>query len=365
MRGSLAIWSEEASDQPVEKRAAVELHFNMWCDLPGGIDQLDIGLRFKGNVRPKTLHMFIPGSLDESQIVDLSTVLKDPKTLSAVFNELLSVGPNVDFGFEVLDEKKNLYFTILQLEKTDLLSTKVADGKNVAGTIISFQKAALDKLSGDHDYYFRMRIPLSGKLRHLFSNESVPSESLFSHSFFRTKVVEFRVNEKRNYGDALRRLYPDIQSPRVEAIHFLLVRNIEAELARSHADFNKMRRLEPGLWRGYLDGLTPASAEKMIIYHWRARDDTKSSGKAPKNQEDFIALCSFRQPRGNVLWFIIAVILIGTMGNAVEAFLTKKIQDYFHWGMLCTQLTILGTMASLLVLLFTTFWLFKSIRARF
>jgi hypothetical protein len=129
-------------------------------------------------------------------------------------------------------------------------------------------------------------------------------------------VAEFRVNERRNFGTALREQYPKMEMPTIRVIQYFLVRSIATELVLSHADFRKVRRLEPGLWDHYLEGLGQISAERMVIYHWRAGADGKPV-------EDFIALALFRTARQNLLPFLGAFVVLGAAGSATQSLLTK------------------------------------------
>src|SRR6185437_4970553 len=68
----------------------------------------------------------------------------------------------------------------------------------------------------------------------------------------------------------------------------------------------------------YLEEFPTVKVENMIIYHWRKKFETHS-GSSSKGVSDFMALCSFRQLRGNLGWFGIAAVVIGAIGNSVQA----------------------------------------------
>ncbi|MDE2475134.1 MAG: hypothetical protein KGO48_08825, partial [Alphaproteobacteria bacterium] len=180
--------------------------------------------------------------------------------------------------------------------------------------------------------YVRLRLVLAGELKWLFAREVTPSDWPFVTSFYRNKIVEFRLNEKRNFPDEIKRLYSARDRVLIEAVHYFLIRDVRVELARSHTDFRKMRKLEPNLWKGYLREFGNVNFENMIIYHWRkvARDRTTCSrgpteiADGKLGVDDFIALCSFRELRGNVLLYIAAIVLLGAIGNSTQAFFTAS-----------------------------------------
>ena len=88
MLGSLAIWCEPVTSPAKGHGPRLELHFNMWKDLPSADDVLDIGFLFDDVRTIRKLHFYVPASVPLESIVDLSRVLHDDKTLSAVFDEI-------------------------------------------------------------------------------------------------------------------------------------------------------------------------------------------------------------------------------------------------------------------------------------
>ncbi len=129
-----------------------------------------------------------------------------------------------------------------------------------------------------------------------------------------------RINESRNFNEALRKLNP--RFPIIETIHFFLVRNIKTELTQSHAEFRKLRRLEPSLWNNYLKGLGRISPENCIIYHWKA------GGSQNDNVKDFTALAFFRSPRYHIPQYVLAIVILGAIGSSLQSLLTLLLR---HW----------------------------------
>jgi hypothetical protein len=335
VRGSLAVWCE-ASHQSAQPQ--LDLHFNLWRDLPGSPDVLDVGFKFQHAHSFKGLHFFIPAVVALSDIQDLSSVLEHEPTLSAVFNDTLTVGTSDCESFNAMHGSK-IEYRIARINFDKHLSLKEVAEPMGSGTVITLNDALFQNMPEHGNHYVRMRVTLSGNLARVFSDDFDPHDRIFLSGFFRTDVVEFRVNERRNFGQALRSLYPDMYMPVIGAIHYFLVRSIAAELVTSHADFRKVRRLEPLLWERYLQGLGSVSAEKMVIYHWRAGVE--------KPVEDFIALAWFRAPRQNLILYLCAILLLGAAGSTTQALLTKV---GTVWGFPDT----LGLQISILVLLVLT-----------
>lgn len=91
-----------------------------------------------------------------------------------------------------------------------------------------------------------------------------------------------------------------------------------------HQPFRKVRRLETGLWAPYLQGEAsenlPAVSEKvasrMVIYHWREGESGRD-GKPRRLVEDFVAFASFKAQTPSILFYIIAIVLLGALGSGL------------------------------------------------
>jgi hypothetical protein len=349
VRGSLAVWYKPRVQDP-QNIPQLDLHFNLWRDLPRPSDALDIGFEFEEPDAFEAIYFYTPGTVRLEYIEDLSGVLQDDATLSAIFNETLTVGADSDRAFEARSgQKVKLRVVKLALDQ-HLTLENIEDG-----TIIQITRAAFERLiEGRYKYYIRIRIKLLGDLAQVFRDDFDPSERIFLSAFYRTDVAEFRVNERRNFGKALRERYPRMEMPEIRVIQYFLVRSIATELVLSHADFRKVRRLEPGLWDHYLEGLGHVSAERMLIYHWRA-------GLDGNPVEDFIALALFRTARPNPLLFVGAVVVLGAAGSATQSLLTKfgvaiGLKDNWCLQMLIVGVLVLVVIGSYLIVAYGRIW---------
>ena len=333
MRGSLAVWYDPTG--PGRRAARLDLHFNLWLDLPGPPDALDIGFQFEEPVAFGALYFYTPGVVNLEFIEDLSGILQDNSTLSAIFNDTLAVGSVSEKAFEAKKGNEvKLQVVKLAIDQHIHLE-KVGDG-----TVIKIARSAFERFVERGEYYIRIRIKLFGELTRVFRDDFYPTERIFLSAFYRTDVAEFRVNERRNFSAALKARYPIMEMPAIRVIQYFLVRSIATELILSHADFRKIRRLEPGLWDHYLEGLGQVSAERMVIYHWRAGPDENNP------VEDFIALAWFRTPRQNLLLFLAAFVGLGAAGSATQSLLTKagvaiKLEDNWLLQLLIVLLLVL------------------------
>ena len=326
MRGSLAVWCDKATGHD---NVAVDLHFNMWGDLPrkGRFwqrrpDVLDIGIKFKPPF-PTKLYFYFPGKITRDLVSDLSGVLRSRKTLAAVFNDTMEIEDEGGPIFRTINSRKSDLW-ISRLDPRDLECEHIEAGE---GTVIAIAQKTLQEFTADKENYVRFRVRLEKQLRWLFFDEGDPVDNMFISSFVRTRIVEFRLNEKRNLSEQLLQKYPNCADfLQIDTLHYLLVRHMRVELSRSHATYRKMRRLEPELWGDYLREFGEPNMENMVIYHWREPDAERceSDDETSKGVEDFVALCAFRELRNN-LYYVPVIVLLGAVGNAIEAYFTDRL----------------------------------------
>ena len=166
MNGSLAVWCDTTPRQVSGLEPRLDLHFNMWLDLPGtDSDVLDVGILFKEARQIEQLNLFLPALISREAIIDLSDVLHHDQTLSAVFNSMLSVGTDriiegqINRRFEVRDSKDKISFFVVCLDLQSDLDVEQLQGNE--GTIIRFTKnmfLGINEVGGTH--YVRFRIKL-------------------------------------------------------------------------------------------------------------------------------------------------------------------------------------------------------------
>jgi hypothetical protein len=328
MRGSFSVWCTSDDVEVSGHAPLVELHFNIWCGLPGNTpDVLDIGILFKEPRPIKELFLYVPRTVKRDQLKDLSQLLKDPATLSAVFNDTLEVGNERPGSFDVL-KNGAVAFRIFSFDLDSPAQASIEvlpEEDDQHGTIIKFGVEIISQMSGVGDHYIRLRLALSGSLSDMLVSRIEPSDRLFLSSFYRMQMIEFRLNEKRNFSKELRERQKSGRPPAISAVHYFLVRDLGVEMVQSHATFRKMRRLEPRLWDNYLSGLGRPKPEDMIIYHWREVAEPGAT------VEDFVALTSFRQAGNNLWLYIAAIIFLGAIGSSTQSLLSSAASGITNW----------------------------------
>ncbi|MBL1258622.1 hypothetical protein [Methylocystis sp. Sn-Cys] len=334
VRGSLAIWCDPIETEIDGHAPKIELHFNMWQDLPQDNAALDVGFRIKEARTIRQLHFYIPAEISLDRVTDLSTVLKNKNTISAIFNNVLKIGSENSLTYQVKNSNDKVYLRVVYIDFEKHLSIfHLKDGDNTDGTVLTFNDSLFQNLDEVGDYYIRLRLKFGRKeLYKLFASKFDAEEKLFISVFSRTDIIEFRVNEKRNFSNTLRSNIPNMFFPDISAIHFLLARRVDVELIKSHADFRKMRKLEPNIWDHYLEQFGKVPSE-MVIYHWREIAQPGAS------VDDFMALAIFRKFIPNFGLYALALALFGGLGSAVQGTLAALLKQITE-GKQTTELTI-------------------------
>lgn len=339
MRGSIAIWYEKEKDSANGYAPRVEVHINMWKGDRGSKSRrfhlFDIGLLFKEIRSLKTLSLCLPFVIKRDQITDLFSIMRDNTTLSAIFNETLTafrVDETNETTFEARDEKGRTQFFVTNCDTANDMDMRQIDSGDNAGTIITFREEFLNRLNGNiGDQYFRLRIAVPYDIPNGFISEIHPKESAFLSTISTNEIVEFRLNERRDFSAAiLRELAPSAdQKPElieISAVHYFLIRDMTVEMTQSHTGFKKMRRLEPRIWDKYLDNEPQLTPEKMIIYHWSAMP---ANGPV----DGFKALATFRAYyTGRLAVYAAVVIGLGAFGSAIQSALAYAAFGFTGWS---------------------------------
>lgn len=354
MGGTIAIWYDSVSAESGEAgatpqpRPRLEIHFNLWRDLPHDLNVLDIGMLLTTTEDLRRFYMYVPAQVDASQVHDLSQVLKDPDALNAVFNAVVTIDSETDRSFETSTDR-GPHLTIHRVDiGHDLILEPQAGAAPPGGTRLVFTEALSRRLrrtpatAGERPHYLRFRIRFPAGVKEIFSETIAASESFLSPSIDLLELTEFRLNEKRSYPPSIAGLAAG-KDFNLRAVHYFLIRDVKNQLVAQHSPNHRIRRLEEKIWANYLAGAISLPGaqrtyrtERMLIYHWRDKaketvntplavsdaPETSVEGQGlsvtsePPSLEDFSAFASFRRPSPNLPFYAIGAILLGAVGSA-------------------------------------------------
>lgn len=331
MNPTIALWYTRKKQARVRgKPPNIEVHINLWRHHPGKKDfnLLDVGVRVLDPHDLGQVIFFVPISSNRCEVQDLGSILNDEATLSAVFNEVLSIGDHdpVTGEFEVHKQRAD-YVTVHPFRVG--ADAEIEDLLDGSGVLIKFAESFCARLRQPGEHYFRFRFLMRDRGETVFSTDTTSDDGFLLSSVAISEITELRFNEARSLPNTLlERVEKDSWlSPSVRSLHYFLVRDTGFDLVAAHSNFHKMRRLEAGIWDRYLNGSMPEkAAEKMIIYHWR------SGGNADSTVSDVVTLAKFRRSRANLLIYILAVIMLGALGSATHAWTLSWFTEDPSWA---------------------------------
>ncbi|WP_140943600.1 hypothetical protein [Prosthecodimorpha hirschii] len=336
MRGSIAIWHDTFANDAEGYSPRVEIHINIWRNKErnqrGQFDLFDIGLRFEEFRALRTLSISLPFEIRRDEDVsDLFEIMHDAPTLSAIFNETLAAGGMQDGGrtFSVSHtETERIQFYVASCPINERQISTIGSGVDRV-SVITLSDEFFSRLRirvGDHYVRLRVKVPIGTK--NGFVSLNGPKDSAFLSTISTNEIIEFRLNERRNFSTAIReRLQAnDCALIDISAVHYFLIRDMGVEMTQSHTAFKKMRRLEPDMWERYLENYCGFNPDKMIIYHWAS-----FAPSANGSVESFTALATFRAYYTGSLWIYgLVIVALGAMGSATQGLFTGLLSIYFE-----------------------------------
>lgn len=353
MRGSIALWHDTFPIDADGYAPRVEVHINIWRNNQRKkrkyFDLFDIGFRFEELRSLRSLSISLPFVIRPEHVSDLFEVMHDTSTLSAIFNETLTPGSMSDGGncFAASHtETKGVKFFVWRCPVEERQFSMIGEGRD-RGTVITISDQFFDRLRprvGDH--YFRLRIRVPVGMENGFVSSNGPRDSAFLSTISTSEIVEFRLNERRNFSNALRnRLQAkDCSLIDITGVHYFLIRDMDVEMTRAHTGFRKMRLLEPDMWERYLDECEGFSPDKMIIYHWA------SVPSGTDVVESFTALATFRAYYTGSLWIYgLVIVALGAMGSAAQNVGAAMLQGLIPCGATIANVSLLVLLTLMLV----------------
>lgn len=323
---SLVVWYEpiknlKKSSKVEEGKVELDLHFNhwklkkkrKWFEKKEYEYLLDVGVRVKNGKNIDKVCFFLPDKINEISSVfeDLGEKLKEPKLLTAVFNENFSATPKIkEKYFEVKLDSKPI-FNIYSLDvESDII---VEDNYN--GTIIKFP---FKEFSIDTYYRFRLKTPFVQKFSTLYKPKNSFLESVFSS----IELIDFRVNDTRDINlSLLEYIKKNGMEFHITLIHLFIMRSINDDYIISDINLKSIRKLEENTWSNYI-GEGGFEYERTIAYHLKA----KVSQEEKANErfiEDYNALIKFKFEDNQILKYFIYLIFFALITSVIGNLLTS------------------------------------------
>lgn len=258
-----------------------DLHVNFWsledyshiesADIPC----LDIGIKIKEYELIDKLTFFCPFLVDKHDIKDLTEKITTKKNASIVFNADCEIFTKDSYTIIEFEKEQLLLFPLDQVVQNVYnvnqgeYGTKLEFHINHFLTYIKSNR----QLSKFNTIYIRFRI-VANSLRDNIYFDSEPLNKSFESAFSGTRMIDFKINEKRNIEEKVRAevIVNHEKMADFERVHFLVMEPSAYEVKSFDALEMSCRELEKGLWDEYLGTVINFSKGHILAYHWKQKN---------------------------------------------------------------------------------------------
>ena len=291
--------NQQKKEERIEPKAAVHVNFWSYEDIIEPKNQrkpfLDIGIKIENYKLIDELCFHCPFPLKKENIRDLSRKMEKKSNACLIFNEDCEVETKDSYIIVKIGENEEkeeiLLFSLDQVVK-NVYEVQPAEGCEEATNIIFKLKDFIAYISNIKNFnsinkiYIRFRIVDVQMMNYLFF-DSEPLNKSFESAFSGTRILDFKINEKRNINEKEKAaivIGKKAWLP-LTKVHFLVMIPSSFDLEALSAYRTSCRELEDQVWDDYLEmDEEPKKSVKrknkkkdhMLAYHWKTDKDDDS-----------------------------------------------------------------------------------------
>lgn len=306
--GSFALYysknadGENNGDKQEKIKLSADIHFNLWNISHDDQQFLDIGIMLHHLSKNQSVFLYIPFSVDQSDISDLGSLLStDKRLLAAIFNEnyslLQSSKPKwadvlkTDTSNSSNSSDSSKVETAFSIFTLDIGSNLVAEPLNEDGTKIKIMipVASSGEPYPNENIYIRFRVKTS-KIQENLIRSYKNAISLLTGLVKERYVVDFRYNDTRSFNDK------ELEEFTTEGKNFVATKKLHfLLLCKAYVDVEcssdvKKREIEKGVWQGYVKTGGVTDTDDIIAYHASKKiaqkDEVKEEGKTKEGDKE-------------------------------------------------------------------------------
>lgn len=321
---SFGLWYQKNDGENLEK-PLFSLHVNFWSESiktkrnKKRSPYLDIGIKVSNYRNIKNVTFQCPFIISQSQLADLSDKLSKKSNANLIFNKDAEMatkdnyslvkleGDNTDQG-EVL-----LIFPLEQSIGEVYEIQNVGERTNIVFDFSDFVKYidSKDALKKIKTLYIRFRIKANTLMNAIYF-DSEPLNKSFDSAFSGTRIIDFKINEKRNLDESsVTKMEMNGQNwAEMDKIHLLIMEPSAYDVESFSTYQMTCRELEGKLWDDYLGEEIDLTKGHILAYHWKAANV-------------FSCLIKVRYSRAKISTisaYILIAISIGILGSLAVSF---------------------------------------------
>ena len=296
------------------------VYINNWLN-PKGKSYVDMAIRVRGIKSTKSLNVYVPFIVSQSEIEDVSLLFNDTKILQATFNSAC-----------IVDYKKNQHTSeiayngktvdIVHISTLSYRTELLADG-----TLININLGELQSFLDNDEAYFIWRMPhkslddifkprvsmenILGRLRDLLTTPVVSEKYGYS----------IRVNESRLLPEEITRIGAFHRQKLKKAV---ITISIDENYELNDFGCYRTHRLEENLYKEYLP--KDYKREDVIIYQWHQSREHNLQGQF----NFYYTIAKDSISRASMFLYILLLTIIGVLGNLIASYIWELILALFN-----------------------------------
>ena len=235
-----------------------DLHVNFWSlEDYKHIDNsivpcLDIGIKIYKYKLIERLTFFCPFRVEREDISDLADKMSTKNNANIIFNTDCEIHTKDNYTIIELESDNHLLVFPLDQVIKDVYSIKKSEyGTKLEFDFQNFRKYVKSNPGLDVLDTIYIRFQIKGNaLRHHIYFDSEPLNKSFESAFSGTRMIDFKVNEKRNIDEKVRAeiIVNHEELAKLKTVHFLLMEPSAYEVKSFDNYGMNCRELEKDLW---------------------------------------------------------------------------------------------------------------------
>lgn len=301
------------------KEPEFDLHVNFWSleDYKhidsGTVPCLDMGIKIHRYKLIDKLTFFCPFEMEERDVEDLADKMSVKGNACIIFNADCEIHTKDNYTIIEVENEDLLVFPLDQVIKDVYSFQKVEFGTKLVLEFQNFKKYvnSNEELKKYDTIYIRFRLK-GNTLKHNIYFDSEPLNKSFESAFSGTRMIDFKINEKRNIEEKVRAeiIVNHEKMAYLCKVHFLVMEPSAYDVRSFDDQEMNCRELEEGLWDGYLGVPIDFSKGHILAYHWRQLE----------KREGFNCLVKVNYSKtraGTIFIYAMIVVALGIISSAI------------------------------------------------
>ena len=281
------------------------IYLNNWLN-PKGKSYMDIAIHIRGIKDTASLNMYIPFSVDENEIEDVSLKFKDENLSRAIFSSMCVIDyKKNEATSEIAYNGKTL--DIVHLSAIDYTVTPVSKG-----SLLKVPFAELLKYLDNDEAYFMFRVPhksiseVFGQRRKVGSFFNKARDLLMSPIISESYGYSVRINEARLLPKEINCIGAFHRQKLKKAV---ITISIADDYEINDMSCYRIRRLEEELYSNFLP--TDFDGEDTVTYQWQQTRETNLRG----HFNFYLNISRNAISKGSLVLYLIIIILLDVAGG--------------------------------------------------